>query len=109
MQSKSILRFLFEDYCKVHRMPVFQLNSRKIQVLNTPKEFYESLLQGIKKSEFRISLATLYLGNGPMELKLLHELQNASDMNQKLKVNLIMDRFRGTRSMNENSIFGHIQ
>ena len=67
-----------------------------MKILTEPSEFYAEVIKGIQNSTFRISMATLYLGTGPMEHKLLKELHQASNTKPNLKIHFVMDKFRGT-------------
>ncbi len=60
-------------------MPIFKVNANKIKLLRNPFEFYSVLIDGIRKSKFRINLCSLYIGNGEMEEKLVDELVKASN------------------------------
>lgn len=52
--------------------PAFKINPASISVLASPAEFYETILKSIKIAKNRIMLTSLYLGNGPLEHKLVH-------------------------------------
>lgn len=47
--------------------PVFRIDSSKLIILKNPKEFYDTIIDGIFRSKKRILLTTLYLGNGNKE------------------------------------------
>lgn len=49
------------------RSPGFAVKGSSIRVITCPNVFYETLLEKVGKAEKRISLASLYLGNGKME------------------------------------------
>lgn len=47
--------------------PVFCIHSSKLKVLKSPKDFYESIIDGIFRSKRQILLTSLYFGNGIKE------------------------------------------
>ena len=81
--------------------PAFAVNGENVQVLYTPTEFYEQLVQGIRSSKKRIILSALYLGIGDHEQKLLDCLQETLQEREKeniaMEVNLLFDCVRGSR------------
>ena len=76
--------------------PRIDINADQIDVLEGPKEFYETLKRKIRGAKRRIYLSTLYIGKTEEELiatvrdTLLH---NGSG----LKVSILTDALRGTR------------
>ena len=40
-----------------------------VEVLRSPAAFYDALLEGVRGAESTVTLASLYLGNGPKEQK----------------------------------------
>jgi hypothetical protein len=66
------LNFLFEV------APCFSLSAKNIRIINEPKEFYESLLKNATEAKYRISLASLYLGIGKLEMDLVNAIQDVS-------------------------------
>lgn len=66
------LSFLFEV------APCFSLNAKNIRIINEPTEFYESLLKNASQAKHRISLASLYLGIGKLEMDLVNAIQDVS-------------------------------
>ncbi|KAG8849739.1 CDP-diacylglycerol--glycerol-3-phosphate 3-phosphatidyltransferase [Serendipita sp. 405] len=91
--------------------PSIKADSRQIEVLNNPQQFYTSLLDGIKRARERIFLSSLYVGHDehelvrdiPSELALftkfgkLHTLKDALHTKPNLQVHLQLDYFRSTR------------
>ncbi len=51
--------------------PAFFFHGADIEVISSPNEFYESLIDMVKTAEKRIVISSLYLGDGPMEMKLV--------------------------------------
>lgn len=83
--------FLFE------LSPVFPLNSKKIRIINEPKDFYDSILRNATNAKHRISLASLYLGIGKLETELVDVIKKNMNDNENLNVNILLDYTRGTR------------
>mmetsp|Transcript_24137 Transcript_24137/g.62978 ORF Transcript_24137/g.62978 Transcript_24137/m.62978 type:complete len:520 (+) Transcript_24137:113-1672(+) len=77
--------------------PAFAVEGSKIQVLETPAQFYSTLLEGITRADRRVTLASLYLGTGPKEVALADAVAGAVRANPALKVQLLVDHTRGTR------------
>ena len=69
----------------------------KVRVITEPSDFHEELCQRSACAKKRIVLASLYLGTGEKERRLLdcveEGLQNSSD----LRVKMLMDFSRGNR------------
>ncbi|KAL8604484.1 hypothetical protein ACOMHN_015768 [Nucella lapillus] len=83
-----------------HYGPCFPLRGEQIVVLTEPTEFYEVLKVKTKKAKKRITLASLYLGTGPLEKELVscvHEACSQAAGNRDLKVNVLLDMTRGSR------------
>ena len=80
-----------------NRLPTFWVRSDAIKILSTPQEFYDELLHQAGNATQRVSLASLYLGTGPLEQKFLNTLANNYCQQEHLKVRVVMDRNRGTR------------
>lgn len=95
--SQKLLHFVWQNYCKPKKIPLFEFPTSKVGTINSAMEFYSVLIKGIRESRFRINLSSLYIGTGPMEQFMLEEILKASNRNKYLKVNIILDRFRGQR------------
>lgn len=82
--------------------PRIDIRADQIEVLDGPKEFYETLKSKIRGAKKRIYLSTLYIGKSEHEListirdALLHNGPN-------LKVSILTDALRGTRESPEAS------
>lgn len=65
--------------------PVFTSEQSQIKILTSPKEFLSEIISGIKKSQSRIGLATLYFGADefPEEADLFRVLQEKLIQSQK--------------------------
>lgn len=77
--------------------PAFPISGDNIQVLSTPSEYFEALLDGIANARFRIVLASLYLGTDELEQRLANALGEAAAANPELQITLLFDALRGTR------------
>lgn len=77
--------------------PCFPVNASKINIINDPSKFYDTIYDRFKNAKRRISLASLYIGTGDLEKKLLevtvHKVKNRKDIN----FNVLLDYQRGTR------------
>ncbi|PVD39134.1 hypothetical protein C0Q70_01762 [Pomacea canaliculata] len=82
--------------------PCFPICGDQVQVLTEPTQFFEVLKVKARKAKRRITLASLYLGTGPLEKELvssIHEAcKNAAIMkNSDFEVNILLDVTRGSR------------
>ena len=82
--------------------PRIDINADQIDVLDGPKEFYETLKTKIRAAKRRIYLSTLYIGK--TEEELVSTIRDALLHNGKdLKVSILTDALRGTREAPEPS------
>ncbi|XP_017779181.1 PREDICTED: CDP-diacylglycerol--glycerol-3-phosphate 3-phosphatidyltransferase, mitochondrial [Nicrophorus vespilloides] len=81
--------------------PCFPVNSNDIQILSEPQEFYETLCRHGNEAKERITLASLYLGNGELERKLVESILSNSNF-RDLNINVLLDYSRGSRSKNNS-------
>lgn len=77
--------------------PCFPVNSSKINIINDPKKFYDTLCERFQTAERRISVASLYIGTGSLEQKLLEYGKRNIMKNKLLKFHVLLDYQRGTR------------
>jgi CDP-diacylglycerol--glycerol-3-phosphate 3-phosphatidyltransferase len=63
-----------------------------VRFLYTPTEFFENLIRVVNEAKTRVSIATLYVGNSPLEQRLLQTL-GAS----RADVHILLDGLRGNR------------
>ncbi|KAF7989769.1 hypothetical protein HCN44_008443 [Aphidius gifuensis] len=76
--------------------PNCQLNIDK--QYNHPKDFYSTLLKKCENSKKRITLASLYLGTGPLEKDLVESMKKAViSTNGNIEINILLDYMRGSR------------
>ena len=82
--------------------PRIDINADQINVLDGPKEFYETLKTKIRAAKSRIYLSTLYVGK--TEHELISTIRHALLHNgEELKVSILTDALRGTREAPEPS------
>lgn len=77
--------------------PCFPVNASKINIINDPKKFYDTLCNRFRNANRRISVASLYLGTGTMEKKLLDITKKNLKDNKCLNFKVLLDYQRGTR------------
>ncbi|XP_022203974.2 CDP-diacylglycerol--glycerol-3-phosphate 3-phosphatidyltransferase, mitochondrial [Nilaparvata lugens] len=78
--------------------PGFAVNGDNITVLQKPDEFYNKLVELCQNSKKRITLASLYLGTGHHEEKLVNILSNRlNEIGESLELNILLDANRGSR------------
>lgn len=76
--------------------PRIDINANQIEILDGPKEFYETLKTKIQNAKRRIYLSTLYIGK--TEHELISTIRDALLHNSpELKVSILTDALRGTR------------
>ncbi|KAJ2454695.1 CDP-diacylglycerol--glycerol-3-phosphate 3-phosphatidyltransferase [Coemansia sp. RSA 2337] len=75
--------------------PVFRI-TKPVEVIREPSVFFKGLLRGIAQAKSRIVLSSLYLGSDEPEL--VSALDRALAANQALRVDILLDCLRGTRS-----------
>ena len=74
-----------------------------IQILDTPTDFYTTLLSLISTATQHITLSSLYLGTGPLETQLVAAIQRRCQQQPQLKVHILLDYYRGTRDVSGHS------
>lgn len=77
--------------------PCFPVNSSKVNIISDPKKFYDTLCERFRNANRRISIASLYIGTGNLEKKLLQGTKENVMMNKNLKFDVLLDYQRGTR------------
>jgi CDP-diacylglycerol---glycerol-3-phosphate 3-phosphatidyltransferase len=78
----------------------------KITLLHDPSDYYNQILHGIEVAKENIILSALYIGKGPLEEKILREIEGAlSDINRPdLKIKVIVDHSRAQRGGHESAL-----
>ncbi|EDQ85191.1 uncharacterized protein MONBRDRAFT_34369 [Monosiga brevicollis MX1] len=80
------------------RQPLaFQVPAANVRVLRSPDEFYNTLLDNVRSAQRRIEFATLYMGVGPMEQKLIDAITERAAAKPDLRLRFLLDYTRGTR------------
>ncbi|XP_025152893.1 CDP-diacylglycerol--glycerol-3-phosphate 3-phosphatidyltransferase, mitochondrial isoform X2 [Harpegnathos saltator] len=78
--------------------PAFPVNGSKITIIHKPQIFYNTLLEKCKNAKKRITLASLYLGTGALEIELVNTIQQAMSRNgSNVQVRILLDYMRGSR------------
>ncbi|CAJ0590496.1 unnamed protein product [Cylicocyclus nassatus] len=70
-----------------------------VHVIETPEKFYGFLIERSQSAKSRISLSTLYLGDGSLERALVDSIGANLKRNDDLKVTVLLDYLRGTRGV----------
>eukprot|EP01133_Synstelium_polycarpum_P000453 gene453-541_t len=83
--------------------PAFAVNPTNIEFIREPSDFYNHLLEGIKKATKRITFASLYLGTGKMEKALVDEMIRSCEKSPELKIHILLDGLRGSRESPSDS------
>lgn len=77
--------------------PCFPVRGDRVSIIHEPNMFYETLLSKCATAKDRIYLASLYLGTGHLEQKLVTAMKANLETNSQLQVNVLLDFSRGTR------------
>ncbi|EFA82052.1 phosphatidylglycerophosphate synthase 1 [Heterostelium album PN500] len=77
--------------------PAFAVDPANIEFIREPDDFYNHLIEGVKRATKRITFASLYLGTGKQEKQLVSEMIAACERNPELKIHILLDGLRGTR------------
>ncbi|CAI9538966.1 unnamed protein product, partial [Staurois parvus] len=80
-------------------VPEFGISSSNVKILSTPTEFYQVMKAQVKAAKRRITMASLYLGTGPLEQELVDCIEDAlcSTECEDLQVSILLDYTRGSR------------
>ena len=91
---KSHLSALTTDLDRL--APRIDIDAGQIEIINSPAEFYETLLSKIRSAKRRIYLSTLYVGKNEHEL--VSTIRDALRHNSpSLKLSVLTDALRGAR------------
>ncbi|MCJ1333447.1 CDP-diacylglycerol--glycerol-3-phosphate 3-phosphatidyltransferase [Thelotrema lepadinum] len=83
------------------KAPRIDIDAEQVQVLEGPKEFYNTLKTKLRQAKRRIYLATLYVGK--TETELIDCIRDALRERPDLQVSILTDALRGTREDPEPS------
>ncbi|GAM24768.1 hypothetical protein SAMD00019534_079430 [Acytostelium subglobosum LB1] len=90
--------YLNESFLRLSTLgPAFAVDSNNVEFIREPNDFYEQLIEGVKRCERRVVLSSLYLGTGKQEIRLVEELVAACKRHPNLQVHILLDGLRGTR------------
>ncbi|XP_073463013.1 CDP-diacylglycerol--glycerol-3-phosphate 3-phosphatidyltransferase, mitochondrial [Aquarana catesbeiana] len=80
-------------------VPEFGISSSNVKILSTPTEFYQVMKAQVNAAKRRITMASLYLGTGPLEQELVDCLEDAlcGTESEDLQVSILLDYTRGSR------------
>lgn len=85
--------------------PCFPVNAKNVSILTEPQQFYNTLVEKCMQARYRITLVSLYLGNGSLEQRLVDALlTNQNFKNGNVKVNILLDYTRGSRYKNNSRV-----
>lgn len=77
--------------------PCFPVSGDRIEIIYEPSLFYNTLVAKCTDAKRRIMLASLYLGIGGMEARLVDAIHDNMKNNVHLEVDVLLDFTRGTR------------
>ncbi|XP_055530630.1 CDP-diacylglycerol--glycerol-3-phosphate 3-phosphatidyltransferase, mitochondrial isoform X2 [Wyeomyia smithii] len=77
--------------------PCFPLSGNQVDIIYDPDTFYNILVSKCATAKRRIMLASLYLGVGKLENRLVDVIHDSMRENLQLKVDVLLDFSRGTR------------
>ena len=90
----------------ISKPPIFPADGDNIEVLATPKQFFETLCDEISVSRSRISLAALYIGPGELERKMLStirsKVQEQLSLGTRFDVSILVDHSRALRPLDSD-------
>lgn len=72
--------------------------TENVQVLHTPSQFHQTLVDLAKNAQTRIALSTLYMGNDAPTKELLDACESSLSTKPNLKFNVVCDYSRGNRA-----------
>ncbi|KAL4704209.1 hypothetical protein ACJJTC_011835 [Scirpophaga incertulas] len=86
--------------------PCFPVHASKLRLLSSPSQFYDTLCEKFLNAKNRVSIASLYIGTGQLEQKMLTLIKQNMSSKKKLKLNVLLDYQRGTRGvLNSQTMF----
>ena len=74
-----------------------------VRILESPKEYYNTIRDQLQKARNIIVLSALYIGTGELETRLIQDLEDALEREKNLKVTLIFDFYRAHRLYEPNN------
>ena len=64
----------------------FPIKGDSVEILETPSQFYNVLLQGVRNARSRVVIASLYIGTGTLEQDLVGSPSHPSMLSQNHKI-----------------------
>ncbi|KDQ61230.1 hypothetical protein JAAARDRAFT_173833 [Jaapia argillacea MUCL 33604] len=77
------------------KQPCFSMSPKDIRVLTTPQQFYDNLIDMIRRARKRVFLSSLYIGSE--ETELIDALHSSLQNNPSLQLHIHLDHNRSTR------------
>lgn len=77
--------------------PCFPVNPHKINIITDPRHFYDTLCGKFKNAMRRITIASLYIGTGTLERRILDSTRANLKSDKNVKLHVLLDYQRGTR------------
>lgn len=82
-------------FLDAQRIPRFRIHPHDVSILDSPTEFYESIISQIKTANSRVVLASLYIGTS--EIDLINAIKERLETSSTFKVTFLIDYYRGSR------------
>ena len=97
--TSSAVRGAQEVLCALSArgLPCFAVPPSSVRVLASPSDLYDTLLAGARSARHRVSLASLYLGSGESESRLVDELVASQHRAPARHLSLLLDYHRARR------------
>ena len=99
----SWLREALLDHAR-HHGAVLRCGADQIRFLKTPGAWHEHLLEQLERVKRRVVVSALYVGQDAREAELVQAMAHALDRERDLRVTIVMDAKRATRSGKDNSL-----
>ncbi|KAJ7111960.1 CDP-diacylglycerol-glycerol-3-phosphate 3-phosphatidyltransferase [Mycena epipterygia] len=95
ISSASNLHPMIQGFAARLQQPKFAVSPDDIRILSKPTQFYQQLLDMIRRAQTRIFISSLYLGSSESEL--VFALTEALRKNPELQIYMLFDLNRSTR------------
>ncbi|GBE81880.1 hypothetical protein BKA93DRAFT_743850 [Sparassis latifolia] len=100
-RSRSLSTVSFDPFIRqfvsklAERQPCFPMSSSDVHIMHEPQDFYQCLLDMIRRARRRIFISSLYIGSEDVEL--IDALHVSLQQNPSLKIHIHLDFNRSTR------------
>lgn len=91
---------VFQEICPLPH--AYGLESSNVIVIKTPSSFHEHLIESISQAKRQISISSLYLGSGKLEVELVNALRQACISHPDIEIKIVFDYSRGMRGHDRN-------